>query len=78
MDTLGWIYYKKGLYDSAIGEFTTSLEKAPENAEVHYHLGMAFHKKGDNKMAKAQLEKALKLNKTFSGSEEAREVLSKL
>ena len=37
-----------------------------------------FYKKGENKMAKTQLEKALKLNTTFSGSEEAREVLSKL
>ncbi len=31
MDTLGWIYYKKALYDSAIGEFKDSLEKMPKS-----------------------------------------------
>jgi len=41
MDTMGWVYYKKGLYDSAIREFTDSLEKIPDNADVHYHLGLA-------------------------------------
>ena len=29
MDTLGWIYYQKGLYDSAIAEFTDSLASWP-------------------------------------------------
>jgi tetratricopeptide (TPR) repeat protein len=77
MDTLGLIYYKKGLYDSAIGEFSDSLEKIPDNAIVHYHLGMAFHKKGDNDRAKTQLEKALSLNQNFDGADEARQILSK-
>ena len=31
MDTLGWIYYKKGLYGNAVQEFSDSLEKLPEN-----------------------------------------------
>ena len=78
MDTLGWVYYKKGLYDSAISEFSDSLEKIPDNALVNYHLGMAFYKKGDNDSARAQLEKALSLNKNFDGAEEARKVLSGL
>ena len=33
MDTLGWVYYRKGIYDSAIGEFKGSLAKAPDNAD---------------------------------------------
>jgi tetratricopeptide (TPR) repeat protein len=47
MDTLGWIYYKKGLYGNAVQEFSDSLEKLPENATVHYHLGAALFKKGE-------------------------------
>jgi tetratricopeptide (TPR) repeat protein len=46
MDTLGWIYYKKGLYGNAVQEFSDSLEKLPENATVNYHLGAALLKKG--------------------------------
>jgi tetratricopeptide (TPR) repeat protein len=78
MDTLGWVYYKKGLYDSAIGEFTDSLEKIPDNPAVIYHLGMAYHKKGDNQKARAELEKALGLDENFMGADEARKVLAEL
>jgi tetratricopeptide (TPR) repeat protein len=78
MDTLGWIYYKKGLYDTAIGEFIDSLEKIPENATVHYHLGMAYYKKGEKDKARVQLEKALSLGDDFDGVEEARKVLEEL
>ena len=54
MDTLGLIYFKKGLYDSAIGEFADSLEKIPGNAVVHYHLGLTYHKKGAKNKAKKE------------------------
>ena len=78
MDTLGWIYYKKGLYDSAIGEFTDSLAKIPENPMVHYHLGMAYYKKGNAERARVALEKALSLGDTFDGADEAKRVLAEL
>ena len=78
MDTLGWVYFKKGLYDNAISEFTDSLEKMPDNAIVNFHLGMAFYKKGDRDKAKSQLEKALSLNQNFDGSEEAKKVLGEM
>jgi len=78
MDTLGWVYYKKGLYDSAIGEFSDSLTKLADNPVVNYHLGMAYYKKGDTARARDQLEKALSLQPDFPGSEEARKVLTQL
>jgi tetratricopeptide (TPR) repeat protein len=76
MDTLGLVYYKKGLFGSAIGEFSDSLEQLPDNAVVHYHLGLAYYKKGDKDPARAQLEKALNLNQEFEGADEARQILS--
>jgi tetratricopeptide (TPR) repeat protein len=76
MDTLGLIYYKKGLFDSAIGEFMDSLEQVPDNAVVRYHLGLAYYKKGDKNPAKAELEKALNLDEEFEGADEARQILS--
>ena len=78
MDTLGWVYFKKGLYDNAISEFTDSLEKMPDNAIVNFHLGMAFYKKGDRDKARSQLEKALSLNQNFDGAAEAKKVLSEM
>ena len=78
MDTLGWIFYHKELYDSAIREFNGSLEKIPENAVVRYHLGMAYYKKGDKQGAKRELEKALSLDGKFEGAKEAKKILAEL
>jgi tetratricopeptide (TPR) repeat protein len=78
MDTLGWTYYKKGLYDLAIMELSDAQSKLSKNAEVAYHLGMAYHKKGDTEKARAELEKALRLNDNFSGADEARQVLAEM
>ncbi|MCP4694905.1 MAG: tetratricopeptide repeat protein, partial [Desulfobacterales bacterium] len=78
MDTLGSVYYKKGLYDSAIYEFTDCLVKRPDDPTVHYHLGLALHKKGDKARARSALEKALELNKNFAEADEARRVLEEL
>jgi tetratricopeptide (TPR) repeat protein len=75
MDTLGWVYYKKGLYEYAILEFTDALEKMSDNATVNYHLGMAFYKKGDTGKAREHLEKALQLDRNFPGADEAKKVI---
>ena len=58
-DTLGWIYFKKDLNDSAVQVFRTLTSKNPDNATFHYHFGMALLKKGDKKTAEAELKAAL-------------------
>ena len=77
-DTLGLIYYRKGLYDYAIGELTAAAEKLPDNAVVRYHLGMAYARKGINEKARRELEKALSLDGSFKGAAEARTTLASL
>ncbi|SCX95673.1 tetratricopeptide repeat protein [Desulfoluna spongiiphila] len=76
MDTLGLVYYRKGLYDSAISEFKDSLAKLPENAMVNYHLGLALHANGDVEKAKDSFQKALDISEDFKGSDTARELLA--
>jgi tetratricopeptide (TPR) repeat protein len=78
MDTLGLVYYKKGLYDSAINELTDSLHRNPDNAVVHFHLGLAYYKRGDKARARTELKTALDLDETFDRSDEARKILSDL
>jgi tetratricopeptide (TPR) repeat protein len=78
MDTLGWIYYKRGLYDSAIAELTESAEKMPNHPGVHYHLGMAHYRKENWEAARDHLNRALLLEADFDGSEEAVKTLSEL
>jgi tetratricopeptide (TPR) repeat protein len=78
MDTLGWVYYKKGLYDSAISEFKASLAKAPDNPTVAYHLGLAYHKKGEADKARVELKRALDLSGSFDGADQARQLLAEM
>jgi Flp pilus assembly protein TadD len=66
-DTMAWIDYQKGAYQSAIGLLQEALSlqeksRAPDNADIHYHLGMAYAKNGQTALARQQLERALKLN----------------
>lgn len=78
MDTLGWVYYKKGLYDSAAAEFLACTELEPENPIFHYHLGLAYVKLNKTDKARSALEAALKLDKGFDGSDDARDKLARL
>jgi tetratricopeptide (TPR) repeat protein len=78
MDTLGWIYYKKGLYGNAVAELSDALEKLSDNPIVNYHLGMALYKKGETGQARAKLERALSISADFEGAAEARETLANL
>jgi len=77
-DTLGWTYYKKGLYGNAVSEFIDVLKKLPDNPDVHYHLGLAYYKKEQFGLAKKQLLRALELNAKFAGADEASLVLEEL
>ena len=78
LDTLGWVYYKKELYDSAITEFKGSIEKYSGNPMFHYHLGLAYNKKWDYANAVKSLNKALELDTNFDGAEEARKILAEI
>ena len=77
-DTLGWILYKRGIYERAISLLRESAEKLGDNAEVQYHLGMAYLKAGNSQAAKESLSKSLKLSESFAGVEEARRALANL
>ena len=75
-DTLGWIYYKMKNYTLAIDQlsFCVNNRKQP-TAENYFHLGMALHAKGDLAKAKRTLRKALEINASFPGAEEAQKLL---
>jgi tetratricopeptide (TPR) repeat protein len=82
-DTLGWVYYQKGAYQSAIDFFHEALKlaekhSAPDDPRVHYHLGLAYEKTGQPGLASQQLERALKINSNFSDAADARKQLAQL
>ena len=55
-DTLGWVYYRKDLVVQAIVFLQQSLDMEPHNPVYHYHLGMAYARKGDDAKARRLLE----------------------
>jgi len=75
-DTLGWIYYKKGLASLAVTALRQGAEQAPTNPSVHYHLGLAYLKNGDQKEARKSLEQALKLDPKFASADDVKRVLA--
>jgi tetratricopeptide (TPR) repeat protein len=79
-DTLGWAYYQKGIYQSAISQFQEALKLGekrgePDDADLHYHLGLAYQKDNKTALARQQLEKAVKLRPDYA---DARKALSEL
>jgi tetratricopeptide (TPR) repeat protein len=77
-DTLGWIYIKKNLSDSAIGIFKDLVQKDPARATYRYHLAMALYQKGDKEQAKKELEAALKANPAKDEVAKIRDLLAKV
>lgn len=61
-DTLGWIYYRKGIYSSAVKQMEVAASQKQADAVIGYHLAMAYAKAGDGRKGRATLEAALKLN----------------
>lgn len=77
-DTLGWIYYRKGIYLKSLSLLKEAVDKLPENPTVQYHYGMVQLKNGDTAGAKLSLQHALKMGQPFLGIEDAKATLSDL
>ena len=77
-DTLGWVYYKKGLFENAYPLIADAAGKLKKNPSVRYHHGMVLAKKGKNKEAAAELKAALSLDPKFPGADEAKKTLDSL
>jgi tetratricopeptide (TPR) repeat protein len=77
-DTLGWVLYKRGDYQQALTILRESAEKAPENPEIQFHLGMTAYMMGQTDLAKVALRKAAGAAKDFPGKDESKRRLALL
>ena len=89
VDTLGWVYYKKGLYAAAVEQLQKAVtldedaahkSNGNPSASYQYHLGMALKAKGDSQGAKRALEASIRLSDKapFGDIEEAKKALTTL
>jgi len=88
-DTLGWVYYKKGLYGAAaeqlkkaatIDEAEARRSNSTPSPVYRYHFGLALAGKGDKAGARREIETALRLSEKtrFAEADEARKTLATL
>ncbi len=62
-DTLGWVAYRRGNYQAALGYLQEAVKKLPELNLVRYHLAMTHRALEQSAKARAEFAKALDLTK---------------
>jgi len=77
-DTLGWIYLKKNLSDSALDIFRGLTAQAPNRPTFRYHLGVALQQKGEKANAIREFQQALKDNPERDEKEQIQQALARL
>jgi Tfp pilus assembly protein PilF len=77
-DTLAWAYYYKGTYGYARDLLEDALKKSPNNADMHYHLGMVYSKLTDKNNAAIHLKKAISLKPNSQIAKDAQAALQKI
>ena len=80
-DTLGWMYYKKGVYRSAVSLLQEAPKlqekyKSPDSPDIHYHLGLAYLRTEQQRLAREHLERTLKLDPKYRAASEIKKLLS--
>jgi len=77
-DTLGWIFYKRGMMGQALSALRLSAEADPKNAIYQFHLGMAYAKEGEDAKAGKALKLALSLDPKLPWTDVAKKTLATL
>jgi Tfp pilus assembly protein PilF len=74
-DTLGWTYFRKGLYTLAVTHLESA--NAKEGTALRkYHLAMAYLKAGDPKRGRQTFEAALKMDPKLPEAQVARQLFA--
>jgi tetratricopeptide (TPR) repeat protein len=68
-DTLGWIYYRKGLYSIAVRYLKTAVDKDP-NPRRQFHLAMSYLKVGDQTEGRKIMREALLKDPSLAKTEQ--------
>jgi len=68
-DTIGWVYYRKGIYDSAVNYLKMAVAKEP-TPRREFHLGMSYIKAGNRELGQTTLRAALQKDPNLAKTEQ--------
>ncbi len=68
-DTVGWIYYRKGIYTAAVEHLKEAVAKEP-TARRQFHLAVSYLKTGDRELGQKILAGALKQDPNLPKTEQ--------
>lgn len=75
-DTVGWVFYQKGLYSMALRNFEAAVSNSSAHAVCSYHLAMAYAKLGERDRGREVLTTALKRDPNLPEATAARQLLA--
>jgi tetratricopeptide (TPR) repeat protein len=83
VDTLGWIYYRKGVYPLAVNYLEQALKlqeknNMPDNPDIDYHLGWAYEKAEQPALARQHFEHLLDGHPNYPAAAEIKKELTHL
>ena len=73
LDTLGWLYYRTGDFNRAVGILERAALLVPNDPQLRYHLGMALVRSGQKERAQAELAQAIPPGADFPARRGARD-----
>lgn len=76
-DTIGWAFYRKGIYDSALIHLRNAASQEP-TALRKYHLAMAYLKTGDRQRGRQTLDEARRMDPNLPEAAAAKQLMASL
>ena len=77
-DTLGWVYTKKGLNDSATQIYRELVKKYPDQPMFRYHFGVALLQQGKSAEAKTEFTLSLAKNPPKEIADKIKEIVARI
>lgn len=77
-DTLAWVYFYKGNYSQARDLLEDALKQDPNDASMHYHLGMTYAKLDNKQDAALHFKKAASIDPNGRSGKNAAAELAKI
>ena len=77
LDTLGWVYYRKGLYPTAIQQLELAVSKGATPLR-RCHLGLAYIKAGDRPRGQKLIDSVLQTDPKFGESGDFKSILAEV